>query len=158
MEQELAKVRLGNQIPTAEHILPYSHTKGDEAAELYNDTGRQCQDWQRLLLNDILSYNDSGLWVHVKFGYSIPRRNGKNEVIAMRELWGLVNGEHILHTAHRTSTSHSAWERLCNLLDDLSIKYSAFKAFGKEHVYMRDGGRIEFRTRTAKGGLGEGYD
>ena len=46
--------------------------------------------------------------MHSKFGLSVPRRNGKSEVDKMRELRGLFHGEHILHTAHRT-TKHSAW-------------------------------------------------
>ena len=30
--------------------------------------------------------------------------------------------ENILHTAHRTTTSHAAWERLCSLLDKAKIE------------------------------------
>ena len=56
----------------------------------------------------MMAVDDDGLWVHSKFGLSVPRRNGKSEVDKMRELWGLFHGEHILHTAHRT-TKHSAW-------------------------------------------------
>ena len=55
--------------------------------------------------------------MHTKAGYSLSRRNGKNEVVVMREMWGLKHNEKILHTAHRTTTSHAAWERLCGLLD-----------------------------------------
>ena len=67
---------------------------------------------------DILAVNEDGLWVHTKFGYSVPRRNGKNEVVAARELFGLIKGERILHTAHRTTTSSSASRRLVDLLKD----------------------------------------
>ena len=35
---------------------------------------------------------------------------------------------------------------------------SSYRAFGKEHIEVKDGGKIEFRTRTSKGGLGEGFD
>ena len=35
---------------------------------------------------------------------------------------------------------------------------SSYKAFGKEHLEVAGGGIIEFRTRTSKGGLGEGFD
>ena len=66
-------------------------------------------DWQKVLLYDMMAVDDDGLWVHSKFGLSVPRRNGKSEVDKMRELWGLFHGEHILHTAHRTTTKHSAW-------------------------------------------------
>lgn len=149
----------GRQTPTKSYVLPYTETKGKDAIDLYNSSGKTAQEWQELLLYDIMAVNDEGLWVHQKYGYSVPRRNGKNEVVLMREGAGLLAGERIIHTAHRTSTTHSAWERLLNLLESANIKIvSSFRAFGKEHIEVEGGGRIEFRTRTAKGGLGEGYD
>ncbi len=57
----------------------------------------------------MMAVDDDGLWVHSKFGLSVPRRNGKSEVDKMRELRGLFHSEHTLHTAHRTTTKHSAW-------------------------------------------------
>lgn len=125
---------------------------------IYNSTSRTAREWQELMTYDLLAYNDEGLWVHTKYGYEIPRRNGKGEVIVIRELFGLKNGERILHTAHRTTTSHSAWERLCTLLDEAGIEYTATKQMGLETVKLEDGGYCNFRTRSSKGGLGEGYD
>ena len=151
--------KLGRQTPTAAVVLPYTTTHGQEAIDLYNTTGRTAQQWQQLLLYDILAENEDGLWVHTKFGYSVPRRNGKNEIAAMRELYGLQRGENILHTAHRTTTSHAAWERLCSLLDKAKIEYRSIRASGRESIRLKSGeGRIEFRTRSSKGGLGEGFD
>ena len=155
----MEKTRKGRQTPTKSVVLPYTSTRGSEAIELYNSTGKTAQEWQELLISDILAYNDEGLWVHTKFGYSVPRRNGKNEIVAIREMFGLKNGEKILHTAHRTTTTHSAWERLLNLLEKAGIKpTSSYRAYGKEHIEIEGGGRVEFRTRTSKGGLGEGFD
>lgn len=76
-----------------------------------------------------------------------------------RCIWGLKNGEKILYTAHRVSTAHSIWERLDRLCAKVGINIaSSYKAAGKEHLYTADGAKIEFRTRTSTGGLGEGYD
>ena len=100
--------RLGRQTPTQALVLPYDETKGGEAVELYEQGGRTAMDWQKVLLYDMMAVDDDGLWVHSKFGLSVPRRNGKSEVDKMRELRGLFHGEHILHTAHRT-TKPSAW-------------------------------------------------
>lgn len=149
----------GRQTPTKSYIIPYENTRGQEAIDLYNSTGKTAQEWQELLMFDIMALNEDDLWLHTKFGYSVPRRNGKNEVVVIREMIGLVNGEHILHTAHRTTTTHSAFERLLDRLELANIKIeSSYKAYGKEHLYVEGGGKIEFRTRTAKGGLGEGFD
>ena len=165
--------RRGRQTPTQSVVLPYSETRGPEAVSLYNKTGRTAQEWQELLLYDILAVNGDGLWTHQKFGYSVPRRNGKNEVLTMRELYGLTQGERICHTAHRTTTSHSAWERLRELLAlagyvelgrrkkdeaDPPNGFRTSKQFGLEQINLVEGGSIVFRTRTENGGLGEGFD
>ena len=155
----MAETRLGRQTPTQSVTIPYSKTRGQEAIELYAKTGNGLLEWQQLLQCDIMAVNDEGLWVHQKYGYSVPRRNGKSENVLARCLWGLKNGERILYTAHRATTSHAVWERLDRMCGKAGINItSSFKAFGKEHLYTSDGGIVEFRTRTSSGGLGEGYD
>lgn len=171
-------MKKGNQTPTLKVVLPYKTSKGNEAVNLYNETGRVCQSWQAKQLKNILATNKNGLWVHTKYGYSVPRRNGKNEIVAMRELYGILTGEHILHTAHRTTTSHSAALRLVYLLDALGYveeqradkgkekdgeytnHYVFSKQFGLERIRIlgEPGGTCDFRTRSGKGGLGEGFD
>lgn len=165
--------RIGNQTPTHSVVLPYTDSKGPEALVLYSETGREPQDWQILLIDNILATNEDGLWVHPKYGYSVPRRNGKGEILTIRELYGLSIGEHILHTAHRTTTSSSASKRLAALLKAKGYEeilrpkknevyvnaYTYSKQFGLERITLLDtGGSVDFRTRTSAGGLGEGFD
>ena len=150
--------RVGRQTPTVSVILPYQDTKGPEAVELYNASENTMLEWQVALTYDIMAANDDGLWVHQKFGYAVPRRNGKSEMALARCIYGLANGERILYTAHRASTAHSIWERLSRLCAKVDIEItSSFRAFGKEHLYTENSA-IEFRTRTSTGGRGEGYD
>lgn len=155
--------RLGSQEPTQSYLLPYTDTDGPKAVDYYNKSGRTAQLWQEKILSNMLAVNEDGLWVHTKFGYSLPRRNGKNECLIMREIYGLIEGEKIMHTAHRTTTSHSAWERLCDALQAIGLvedtDFKTSKKLGLESIEMTDSkGRATFRTRTAKGGLGEGFD
>ena len=159
----MAKKKIGNQKPTQSLILSTKNSDYKKAIELYERSGRKSQKWQNNLLKAILAKNKKGLWVHTKFGYSVPRRNGKNEIIAMRELYGLNEGEHINHTAHRTTTSHAAWERLLRIISQAGFKedidYTSLRASGREKIeFLKTGGVIEFRTRTSTGGLGEGFD
>lgn len=159
----MAKKKIGNQKPTQSLILSTKNSDYKKAIELYERSGRKSQKWQNNLLKAILAKNKKGLWVHTKFGYSVPRRNGKNEIIAMRELYGLNEGEHINHTAHRTTTSHAAWERLLIIISQSGFKedidYTSLRASGRERIeFLKTGGVIEFRTRTSTGGLGEGFD
>ena len=151
--------RKGRQAPTVSVILPYTETRGEEAVQLYDKTEHSTIPWQVASLYDIMAVDDDGLWVHQKIGYSVARRNGKSESVLMRCLWGLKNGERILYTAHRATTAHAVWERLGRMLEKVGLEVASnIKAFGKEHIYVKNGGIIEFRTRTSTGALGEGYD
>lgn len=168
------EIRKGRQTPTKSIVLPYTRTRGAEAIELYNSSGRTAQEWQELLIYDIMAVNEDGLWVHTKVGEEIPRRNGKNEVVVIREMWGLENGERILHTAHRTTTSTAASRRLVQRMVSAGyeevnrvkkgVKYGKHftytKQLGLERIVLlgEGGGTIDFRTRSSQGGLGEGFD
>lgn len=170
----MPEARKGRQTPTKSIILPYTETHGQEAIDLYNSSGRTAQEWQELLTYDILAINEDGLWVHTRFGEEIPRRNGKNEVVVIREMWGLTHGEKILHTAHRTTTSTSASRRLVERLvgagyeeverTKKGVKYDKHFTYAKQKGLERvvilgeGGGTIDFRTRSSSGGLGEGFD
>lgn len=151
--------KTGRQTPTQAVILPYTETLGQSAIDLYNKSGRTALPWQELIMYDLMAVNEDGLWVHTKFGYAVPRRNGKNEIVIMREIIALKRGERVLHTAHLTSTSHAAWERLYDIVTKAGLEIvSSYRAYGKEHIEVAGGGIVEFRTRTSKGGLGEGFD
>ncbi|MBE6016715.1 MAG: terminase [Lachnospiraceae bacterium] len=155
----MAELRKGSQIPTRSVVLPYTVSYGPDAIKTYNTTGRKALPWQEEQIKNIMAVNGADEWLHTSYGLAVPRQNGKNEVVTMRELEGLKRGERILHTAHKTSTAHAAWDRLLRLVDlaKMPIK-SSYKAMGKEHIETFDGGLVEFRTRTATGGLGESYD
>lgn len=165
--------RKGRQEPTQAYLLPHDTSEGEEAIRLYELSGRTAQDWQKNLIDNILATNEDELWTHTKFGYSVPRRNGKNELIVMVELYALEHGLRVLHTAHRTTTSHTAWERLVKLYtanghqeitrakkgEEPADAFTSFKQYGLENVKPCLGeGLVNFRTRSSKGGLGEGYD
>lgn len=166
----MAEKRRGRQTPTVGFTLPYRESKGSEAIELYQKSGRTAQEWQCNLINDMLGLTEDGLWVHSRFGFSVPRQNGKNEVISIREIYGLFNGERMLHTAHRTATSRAAWERDIMLIESIGVHeikgdcrsgYRSGKSKGQEWIEFDEkhgGGRVAFRTRSTTGGLGETYD
>lgn len=160
----MAEKRIGRQLPTRSVVIPYSVSLGAEAVSVYERGGRSAMEWQQLQIYDIMALNDDGQWAHMKYGYAVPRRNGKTEIIIMRSLWGLTHGERILYTAHRTTTSHSMWEKVVKALADAGYiegtDFKTTKQMGLEHIEMLDGSGavMNFRTRSSKGGLGEGYD
>lgn len=158
--------RIGRQTPTTSLVLPYNKTKGQEAIDIYNKTGRTAREWQEIMIYDIMAVDADNLWVHSTYGYAVPRRNGKTEDVIMRIMWGLMHGEKILYTAHLISTAHAVWETVTYLLDCAEIKYDSVKAKGQENIRLKDeNGKsrklthtVNFRTRSNNGGLGEGYD
>lgn len=82
--------RIGNQRPTQSLIRPSVRSEYELAVELYERSGRKAYEWQKLLLKDIMGKNEDDLWTHTKFGYSVPRRNGKNESFTLSIGWHLV--------------------------------------------------------------------
>lgn len=169
----MAEQRYGRQTPTSSVVLPYTNTLGDRAIESYRETGKEPQPWQEALVYDIRAADSDGFFLHSKFGYQVPRRNGKGEILTIVELDDLKAGRKVLHTAHRATTSSSAALRLATLLKDSGYTeanrlkknkntektYIYDKKFGLEKIILQDtGGTVDFRTRTAKGGLGEGFD
>lgn len=163
--------RIGNQDPSFTNVT-YIDTKGQEAIDLYSMTTQELMEWQQAQIKAIMAVNDDGLWLYMKYCICVSRRNGKGEILAARELTGIVDlGEKICHTAHRSTTSHDAFNRLYTLLKkagyeehsrkkkDMPEKsFFASKQFGLEHIEISGGGVIDFRTRTNNGGLGEGFD
>jgi phage terminase large subunit-like protein len=156
--------RIGRQTPTVSRVLPYTDTRGIEAVLLYNQSRRKAQEWQELTMCDIMAQNSDGQWTHMKFGWSVPRQNGKSELLIMRAIWGLTHGERVLYTAHLVNTSHAAWEKTAALLEEMGFtENDDFKRLAQKGAEVLewlhgDGGRINFRTRTVRGGLGETYD
>lgn len=155
--------RLGNQHPSQSVILSKDNSLCQEAIDFYERTGLNCYEWQKDLMEPIMATDNEGLWVHQKFGFSIPRRNGKTEIVYILELWALEQGLNVLHTAHRISTSHSSFEKMKKYLEKSGYKegtdFNSIKAKGQERLELyATGGVIQFRTRTSSGGLGEGFD
>lgn len=155
--------RLGRQTPTRSFVLEYDRSLSEQAIDIYEKSGNTAMEWQRKLLKDMMAIRSDGLWTHTKCGYTIPRRSGKTELVYMRELWGLENGEQIAHTAHKISTAHSSFEKLKRYLLKSGYvdgrDFTSVRAKGAEMIELfESGGRIQYRTRTGSGGLGEGFD
>lgn len=173
--------RYGRQEPTKSYFLDKETDTNyaDKAIELYTQSGRETEPWQAKLLSHILAVDEDGLWRHGTFGFAVPRRNGKSEILLMVVIYFLLTGKKCLWTAHLTSTSTAAFERLVDLLVSMGLveggrgvhrreedigkdpDFRCTRGIGKERILTYDQygkGNVSFRTRTTRGGLGEGYD
>ena len=167
-------MRIDNQNPSFTNVTLTKSTKslGAKTVRLYASTGQQLMTWQQRQLRAIMALDSKGQWKHMNYCIGLSRRNGKGEILAAREMYGLIYlGEKICHTAHRTTTSHDAFNRLYTLLKKAGYQehshkkkempersFYASKQYGLEHIEISGGGVIDFRTRTNNGGLGEGFD
>jgi phage terminase large subunit-like protein len=175
-----AAVLTGSQEPRV-HLQPKTikWSEADDAAFLATSYGLTPDPWQILVLHDWLGRKVDGKWAAGRCGLSVPRQNGKNGVIEVRELYGMVAlGERFLHTAHEVKTARKAFQRLKHFFgesaNDPAAKYPDLNALvkevrntnGQEAIVLKDsydedgrfvraGGAIEFVARSR--GSGRGY-
>lgn len=149
------------------HVAPrHDKTFGDLAADFAADYDLAPDPWQRLILDDWLA-EKRGKWAALTCGLSVPRQNGKNAVLEMRELFGMVGrGEKILHTAHQVKTAQKHFRRLKHFfgskVDDPGAKFPELNALvreirnvnGQEAIYLDNGGSVEIVARSQGSGRG----
>lgn len=91
----------------------------------------------------------------------MPRQNGKNGALEIRELFGAVGlGEKILHTAHEVKTAQKHFRRLKHFFgskkNDPKAKFPELNSLvdelrnvnGQEAIFLSNGGQIEIVARS----------
>lgn len=119
--------------------------------------------WQELVVCDWLTVDGRGKWASSICGLAVPRQNGKNGCLEIRELFGMVVlGEKILHTAHEVKTVKKAFKRLLEFFDNprefpelAALVVEVRRTNGQEAIILSNGGSVEFIARTR--GSGRGY-
>lgn len=153
--------------PPRLHVAPRAaDTYGDLAADFASDYGLKPDDWQQLILDDWLA-SAKGRWTSLTCGLSVPRQNGKNGALEVRELFGMVGrGEKILHTAHQVKTAQKHFRRLKHFFgkkaDDPGAKFPELNALvaelrnvnGQEAIFLKNGGSVEIVARSQGSGRG----
>ena len=160
--------RKGKQQPRLKLEPKRAYTDGADVAEFSQAYGLAPDAWQAMVLDAWLGRDEKDKFTATTCGLSVPRQNGKNAVIEMRELYGLVIiGEKILHTAHEVKTARKAFLRLAGFFENsnsypelASMVKSIRKTNGQEAIelYKVDrqtgklldevGATIEFSARS----------
>lgn len=146
----------GSQEPRIRIAEDYEFSYGGDAGELAGAYGLTPDPWQQTVLDDWLAVDEDGKYVHDTCGLSVPRQNGKNGVLEVRELYGMtVEGERILHTAHEVKTARKAFLRLLSFFENereypelVEAVKSIRKTNGQEAIELTNGGSIEFSARS----------
>lgn len=159
----LSDVRMGVQRPRVALVPPSVSSDADLAIELASRYGLVPFEWQEYVLAGWLGRTADGLWAAPRCGLAVPRQNGKNALLEMRELYGMVLlGETFLHTAHEVKTARKAFMRLRSFFENTrrhpelaALVKDIRQANGQEAIYLTNGGSVEFVARSK--GSGRGY-
>lgn len=148
----------GVQEPRLRVEPPAVDDYASESAALASAYGLTPDPWQELVLRAWLGVREDGKWSSSRCGLSVPRQNGKNALIEIRELFGMVGlGEKILHTAHEVKTARKAFLRLCSFFDnprkypelhELVAPGGIRRTNGQEAIVLTNGGSVEFVARS----------
>jgi len=156
-------VLLGGQQPRIAHAPKFLWSHAEDAAFLSSSYGLTADPWQFLVIESWLGEDRNGLWTAGRCGLAVPRQNGKNGALEIRELYGIVAlGEKFLHTAHEVKTARKAFTRLASFFENerLYPELAAMvreirKTNGQEAIVLKNGGSVEFVARSR--GSGRGY-
>ena len=113
------KTAYGKQEPRIALEPACEYTDGDDAAQLVSAYGYTLDPWQTRIIGAWLGRNAQDKFTATSCGLAVPRQNGKNALLEVRELYGIVcMGEHILHTAHEVKTARKAFNRLSSFFEN----------------------------------------
>lgn len=156
----------GVQIPRVRLVPAARDNDFEDASFLAAQYGLKPDEWQENILEGWLGIRHDGKWAAARCGLAVPRQNGKNAVLEIRELYGMiVKGERILHTAHEVKTARKAFLRILSFFDN-PRKYPELaglckeirKTNGQEAIVLDNGGSVEFVARSKGSGRGFSVD
>ena len=79
-----------NQQPRLDIYQPGDTTKAELLFELLEEYGMTFLPWQKLVLERWLAEDDEGRFVNLDCGLSVPRQNGKTEILVARIIYGII--------------------------------------------------------------------
>lgn len=154
----------GNQRPGLLHLPDGSDAHVDDALYLLDEWGFAYDDAQRFAIACALREQADGRWAAKEFGLEEPRQNGKGETIEGRECLGLfyLDERKLIHSAHEFATASEALDRMDDRIGrnpQLKRRVKSVKrSHGEEGVYLKDGRKLLYKTRTKGGGRGFSAD
>lgn len=137
--------------PRVRWVPKCASNDADDAIFLASAYGLAPDAWQADILHGWLGRTRAGKWAAGRCGLAVPRQNGKNGAVEIRELFGMVVlGEAFLHTAHEVKTARKAFKRLKHFFgekaDDPSARFPELNALvrevrntnGQEAIFLHD--------------------
>lgn len=157
---------IGNQQPRLKLEPKRAYSDGEDAANLASAYGLTPDEWQRTILCSWLGRDNNDKFTASRCGVVVPRQNGKNAILEIRELYGAaILGEKILHTAHEVKTARKAFLRVASFFENereypelADLVVAIRKTNGQEAIILTTGGSIEFSARSKGAARGFSVD
>ncbi len=137
-----------------------------DVADISEMFGLVLDPWQELVLEAAMGERTDRTWAAKRIGLSVPRQNGKSQLLVARALAGaLVFGEKkIVVSAHQQDTAREAFSKLMEIIEDDAndrlrerVK-SVMNAINRESVKFTNGATIQFKSRSGVAGKGFSSD
>lgn len=156
-----------SQTPRIDIYQPGNTDKAELLFELLDEYGMKLLSWEKLVLRRWLAEDENGNFVNLRCGLSVPRQNGKTEIIVARIIYGIIFRKAIgLFTAQQQKTAdvvkrriqdffyENPYEEIFNLLTPRFRK----KPRDYDFIEFENGSIYTMATRTRMGGLGTTND
>lgn len=141
-----------------------------DVADISASFGIKLDPWQELILEAAMGERSDGTWAAKRVGVSVPRQNGKSQLLVARALAGaLLFGEKkIVVSAHQADTARESYTKLMEIIEAdgndalrarvLPVGKGSIGAFNRELVKFTNGAVIQFKARSGPGGKGFSSD
>ena len=140
----------------------------EDVADLSVQAGITLDGWQELILRAAMGERSDATWAAKRVGISVPRQNGKSQLLVARALAGvLLFGERkIVISAHQQDTAREAFGKMVEILEadgngwlmDRVRPNGIMNAINREAVKFKNGATVQFKARTGAGGRGFSSD
>lgn len=140
----------------------------EDVADLSYRAGVTLDGWQELILRSAMGERSDSTWAAKRVGVSVPRQNGKSQLLVARALAGvLLFGElKIVISAHQQDTARETFSKMVEILEadgngwlmDRVRPNGIMNAINREAIRFKNGATIQFKARSGAGGRGFSSD
>lgn len=114
---------LDGPAPPRVRVAPRTPNGGnswEDVADLAATLGVPLDEWQEQALEAAMGERADGRWASKFVGMSVPRQNGKSQLIVARALAGILlfDEKVIIISAHETDTAREIWRRMIDVIED----------------------------------------
>lgn len=140
----------------------------EDVADLSAQAGIVLDGWQELILQVAMGERRDNTWAAKRVGVTVPRQNGKSQLLVARALAGAVlfGEKKIVISAHQQDTAREAFNKLVEILEDDRNGWlmdrvkpnGIMNAINREQVKFKNGATIQFKARSGAAGKGFSSD